>query len=272
MLPYVVEIDAGETLSFDAFGYTSTGGGYFNRMPKSWRLMTRDSTSEGWRTAQVHSGTADEFVQANYTDQGPWTTWGYDVIGDTEAVDINAGATLELNTAFEKFGTLNGAGTLQLDDTRAEIGAAGGDFAGKVTGSGTLVVSADQNFTDADLSGVSTLELAAGTMTGSASFGGKPLAIAFTGGVLDATLSNLGKVTVSGIVKIALPSAEEITAKRYRKTLVTAAELDTAVQAAFQNATFVHPGDMRGIQVTVRTTDTLVEVSAYKRGFAIIFR
>ena len=272
MLPYVVEIDAGETLSFDAFGYTSTGGGYFNRMPKSWRLMTRDSTSEGWRTAQVHSGTADEFVQANYTDQGPWTTWGYDVIGDTEAVDINAGATLELNTAFEKFGTLNGAGTLQLDDTRAEIGAAGGDFAGKVTGSGTLVVSADQNFTDADLSGVSTLELAAGTMTGSASFGGKPLAIAFTGGVLDATLSNLGKVTVSGTVKIALPSAEEIAAKRYRKTLVTAAELDTAVQAAFQNATFVHPGDMRGIQVTVRTTDTLVEVSAYKRGFAIIFR
>lgn len=272
MLPYVVEIDAGETLAFDAFGYTSTGGGYFNRMPKSWRLMTRNSTSEGWRTAQVHSGTADEFVQANYTDQGPWTTWGYDVIGDTESVDIHAGATLELNTAFEKFGTLNGAGTLQLDDTRAEIGAAGGDFAGKVSGSGTLVVSADQNFTSADLSGVSTLELAAGRMTGTASFGGQPLVISFTGGALDATLSDLGDVAVTGAVKIAIPAKAEIAPKGYVKTLVSGAVLDAAAQAAFRNATFVNPDALRGVKATVEVTDTSVVVSASLSGFSVLVR
>ena len=271
-MPYIVEIDAGETLAFDACGYTSTGGGFFNRMPKSWRLMTRNSTNENWRTAQLHNGVAADFKKENYADQGPWPTWGYDVIGDAEAVIVNAGAMLELNTAYEKFGTLNGAGALQLDGGRAEVAGAGGDFAGKVTGSGTLVVSADQNFSDADLSGVSTLELAAGRMTGTASFGGQPLVISFTGGALDATLSDLGDVAVTGAVKIAIPAKAEIAPKGYVKTLVSGAVLDAAAQAAFRNATFVNPDALRGVKATVEVTDTSVVVSASLSGFSVLFR
>ena len=271
-LPYIVEIDAGESLTFDAIGYTTTGGGYHGRMPKSWRVMVRNSTGEGWRTAQLHAGVSADFRRANYCDQGPWPTWGYDVIGDAEEVVIHEGATLELNTAYEKFGALNGAGTLQLDGGKAEISVAGGDFSGQVGGTGALVISADQNFAAADLSGVSTLELAAGRMTGSASFGGKALALTFTGGVLDATLSDMGDVSVTGPVKIAVPGEAEIKEKSYAKTLVANASLDEAARMAFRNATFERPDDSTRVMIAVEATETSVVVSARLCGFTVLLR
>lgn len=272
-LPYFVEIDAGEVLEFDAFGYTSTGGGFFGRMPKTWMLMMKQNAADNWQLVQRKDGDISEFSQSNYTDQGPWAIDGGNVIHDSKSVMIQSGATLEFNLPFEKFGALCGAGTLQLDDAKVEIAQAGGDFSGKVTGSGTLVASADQNFSDADLFGVSTLELAAGgSLTGTASFGGKPLVLSFTGGVLDATLSNIGNVTVNGEVKIAIPGDDEIKKKRYSKTLIENAILDEAAKDAFRRATFVRTNASRRVIITVNATDTSVVVSASMSGFALYIR
>ena len=141
-----------------------------------------------------------------------------------------------------------------------------------MTGSGTLVVSAGQSFADADLAGVSTLELAAGALTGTASFGGLPLVMAFTGGVLDATLSDISNVTVTGGVKIAIPGEDEIKAKRYSKTLIENAILDDAAKAAFRSATFVRPDASHRVMITVDATDASVVVHACLRGFVLHLR
>ena len=271
-LPYFIEVDAGEALEFDAFGYTSTGGGFFGRMPKTWMLLAKENADDGWQVVQRKDGDASEFTQNNYTDQGPWALDGGNVVHDGKSVMIQSGATLELNLPFEKFGALCGAGTLQLDGARAEISQAGGDFSGTVTGSGTLVVSAGQSFADAGLAGVSTLELAAGALTGTASFGGRPLVMAFTGGVLDATLSDIGNVTVTGGVKIAIPGEDAIKEKRYSKTLIENAILDDAAKAAFRSATFVRPDASHRVMITVDVTDTSVVVHACLRGFVLYLR
>ena len=93
-----------------------------------------------------------------------------------------------------------------------------------------------------------------------------------TGGVLDATLSDIGNVTVTGGVKIAIPGEDEIKAKRYSKTLIENAILDDAAKAAFRSATFVRPDASHRVMITVDATDTSVVVHASLRGFVLHLR
>ena len=96
--------------------------------------------------------------------------------------------------------------------------------------------------------------------------------MAFTGGVLDATLSDIGNVTVTGGVKIAIPGEDAIKEKRYSKTLIENAILDDAAKAAFRSATFVRPDASHRVMITVDATDTSVVVHASLRGFVLHLR
>ena len=277
--PSFVTIDAGETMTFDAYSLVGLRACWY-RMPSAWTFEISND-GEKWTRVDAKGGYMLTQEQRNlgdgYPEMGPFAL-RYPLlergegnsIGDTSPVSIADGATLRLATDYEKFGALSGAGTLDLEfNAVGEINVGAATFSGKVTGDGTLVVSGEgtQTFAGADLSGVKILELNGGMVAGSASFGGKDLAIAFNGGAIGAELSNIGALTVTGDVKYAVDLPEG--AESYSKTIVSGATLDAAAQEAFRGGAVSLP---RGWTGEISVDATSVRLSAWKKGSELILR
>jgi hypothetical protein len=283
--PSYAQVDAGENVAFDAYGFWSAAGGSsVARLPTGWRVwISQDGSS--WELLDARADMDDELTPANYTLQGPWNVTrkfpllnanngASNALGDESPVAISANATLEIAADYEKFGTLSGAGTLELTlGATAEINAVpvAGAFSGTVAGEGTLVVSgvATQAFDNATLTGVQTLELNGGTVTGTASAPGA-LAVSFGGGTWFGDLSAGGALTVTGTPVFGLP---ENPGAAFHKTLFTYTSIDSASATALATAEFddavMLPNGLKA-RVTVTGTSCVLTVAA--DGTIMIFR
>lgn len=285
--PSHVVITTPAEVEFDSYSLISTGRNnyYLGRLPSAWDFSVSGNGSNwyplDWK-GEYRLG-VDYTITKAYQEMGPFPVANKyplgdrgccDAIGDRSPVSIAAGATLGLKADFERFGALSGAGTLDLDwGAVAEINAfTPATFSGKVTATGTrstLVVSGTnvQTFATADLSGVATLELE-GTIAGTASFGGEDVTVAFNGGATAATLSDIGKLTVTGDVKLAL--SDDIVENGGRVTLFTYDSID-ASGSNLATATLVPPPTKkRNVEVTIGEKSTVVTVS--KRGIVLFVR
>ena len=144
-------------------------------------------------------------------------------------------------------------------------------FSGTISGSGTLVVSgvATQAFDNATLSGVTTLELNGGTVTGTASAPGA-LTVACGGGTWFGEMAASGALTVTGAPVIGLPSDPGAS---FRKTLFTYTSIDATSAASLAAATFDPSVTLpKGLKphVNVGTTSCVLTVAA--DGTIVIFR
>ena len=283
--PSFAQIDARRNVAFDAYGFwSSAGGGYEGRIPTGWRVWASQDGVD-WQLIDAKANMKGSITVRAYTVQGPWNVTrkfpllnanngAGNALGDESPVAISANATLEIAADYEKFGTLSGAGSLELvGGATAEINAvpAAGSFSGTVTGSGTLVVSgvATQAFDNAALSGVTTLELNGGTVTGTASAPGA-LTVACGGGVWFGELAAGGALTMTGTPVIGLPSDP---GPAFRKTLFTYTSIDSASAAALQGASFDTAVELpKGLKphVTVDATSCVLTVAA--DGTIMIFR
>ena len=283
--PSFVTVDAGAELAFDAYAFWSAAGGCRdNRIPTSWTLsLSADGVN--WIAVDSHYGEKASF--GNYQIQGPWSvadkypllgaTCATDALGDASPVTVAAGAELEIDSDYEKFGTLSGPGTVTLTaGAVAEINACVADaaaFSGAVTGAGTLAVCGDraQTFADAALT-VPKLELNGGVVAGTASFGGGDLVLACNGGALWGTLSGVGTLSLTGTPKIALP-ADTFEQGGARMTLVQATSISADAQAAFQKAEVVAPEGLPGSWTPhVSVSATEIKVSVGPSGTVLYFR
>ena len=283
--PSYAQIDAYRNVAFDAYGFwSSAGGGYDGRIPTGWRVWASQDGVD-WQLIDAKADMKGSITVREYALQGPWNVarkfpllnannGAGNAIGDASPVAISADAALEIAADYEKFGTLSGAGTLELvNGATAEINAvpAAGAFSGTVTGSGTLVVSgvATQAFDNAKLSGVTTLELNGGTVTGTASAPGA-LTVACGGGTWFGELAASGALTVTGAPVIGLPSDPGAS---FRKTLFTYTSINATSAASLAAATFDPSVTLpKGLKphVNVGTTSCVLTVAA--DGTIVIFR
>ena len=283
-MPSSVTVDAGEELTFDAYTFFSVADGYrLHRLPTAWTLAVSTNGTD-WCDIDSRVMSSDALSQDMYAPQGMYSvgnvypllsaTAARNSIGDESPVTIDSGATLAIAAAYEKFGTLSGAGTLELvGGATAEINAvpAAGTFSGTVSGSGTLAVSgvATQAFDNATLSGVETLEVNGGVVTGTASASGA-LSVAFGGGTWFGELAADGALTVTGTPVIGLPTNP---GEAFRKTLFTYTSIDAASATALASATFDPSVELpKGLKprVTVTGTSCILTVSA--DGTIILFK
>ena len=254
-MPSCITVDAGEEMTFDAYTFFSAAGGdYWYRVPTAWTLAVSTNGTD-WVDVDSRVVSSSELAHATYAQQGLYSvgnvypllnaTTARNSLGDESPVTIDSGATLAIAADYEKFGTLSGAGTLELQlGATAEINTLSGGaqlvvpaaFSGTVSGSGTLVVSgvATQAFDNATLSGVETLEVNGGVVTGTASASGA-LSVAFGGGTWFGELAAGGALTVTGSPVIGLPINP---GGAFRKTLFTYTSIDAASAAALASATF----------------------------------
>ena len=289
-MPSCVKVDAGEEMTFDAYTFFSAAGGcYWQRIPTSWTLAVSTNGTD-WVDIDSRVVSPTDLKKVTYAQQGLYSvgdvypllnaTTARNSLGDESPVTIDSGATLAIAAEYEKFGTLSGAGTLELQlGATAEINTvAGGSrssateaFFGTVSGSGTLVVSgvATQTFANASLAGVTTLEVNGGVVDGTASAPGA-LAVSFGGGTWFGELSAGGALTVTGTPVIGLPSDPGTS---FRKTLFTYTSIDAASAAALASATFdpsvTLPKNLKP-RVRVNATSCVLTVSA--DGIIVIFR
>ncbi|MBQ6337926.1 MAG: autotransporter-associated beta strand repeat-containing protein [Kiritimatiellae bacterium] len=289
-MPSCVTVDAGEELTFDAYTFFSTADTYrLHRLPTAWTLAISTNGTD-WCDVDSRVVSPDALSQDMYAPQGMYSvgnvypllsaTAARNSIGDESPVTIDSGATLAIAAAYEKFGTLSGAGTLELvNGATAEINAIPGGsrscatepFSGTVSGSGTLVGSgvATQTFANASLTGVTTLELNGGVVTGTASVPGA-LTVACGGGTWFGTLAAGGALTVTGAPVIGLPSDP---GSAFRKTLFTYTSIDAVSAAALAAATFdtsvTLPKNLKP-HVNVGATSCVLTVTA--DGTIVIFR
>ena len=286
VFPFDVLIDAGEgqTVEFDAYGFhNDTANGA--RRPDSWKLWIsndnenwhlvddlKDQTSSDAKTGDAgHWSIADKLAVTN--------TFTTTAIGDSAPVEIAAGATLRLDTDCEKFGVLSGEGTLEfVSGAKAVVNAAMAsdtNFCGAVTGGGTLAIAggAAQVFGGADLSGVSTLDLAKGSVAGSAGFGGNDLTIAFGSGDTGLTLpqlTNIGKLTITGDVKIVIPPE---TSRTLRTQVLSWNSIDGESLAKLRAATIVNNSPLKTKQfnIIVDEANKTFTVAYHNVGLVIVF-
>ena len=283
-MPSCVTVDAGEELTFDAYTFFSAAGGCnWQRIPTAWTLAVSTNGTD-WCDVDSRVVSPSTLSQANYAQQGMYSvgnvypllsaTAARNSIGDESPVMIDSGATLAIAAAYEKFGTLSGAGTLELvNGATAEINAmpTNGVFSGTVSGSGTLVVSgvATQAFDTAKLSGVTTLELNGGVVTGTVSAPGA-LAVSFGGGTWFGELSAGGALTVTGAPVIGLPSDP---GAAFRKTLFTYTSIDATSAAALAAATFDSSVELpKGLKPRVSVDATSCVLTVTADGTMVIFR
>ena len=298
--PSYAQIDAHRNVAFDAYGFwSSAGGGYDGRIPTGWRVWASQDGVD-WQLIDAKADMKGSITVREYALQGPWNVarkfpllnannGAGNAIGDASPVAISADAALEIAADYEKFGTLSGAGTLELvNGATAEINAipatpagmpetggaqlvAPAAFSGTISGSGTLVVSgvATQAFDNATLSGVTTLELNGGTVTGTASAPGA-LTVACGGGTWFGELAASGALTVTGAPVIGLPSDPGAS---FRKTLFTYTSINATSAASLAAATFDPSVTLpKGLKphVNVGTTSCVLTVAA--DGTIVIFR
>ena len=177
---------------------------------------------------------------------------------------------LKIDADYEQFGPLSGAGSLDLVwNAVGEINAcASATFSGSVTGKGTLAVCGDavQSFDGAVLSGVKTLELNGGAIAGTASFDGNDVTVAFNGGATGAALSGIGTLTVTGVVKYALPDVTGMDSCSV--TLFTATSIPAESKTLLENGELAPHTWLWKVTVT----DTIVTLEGRRRGLAIIIK
>ena len=283
-MPSYVTVDAGEELTFDAYTFFSAAGGCnWQRIPTAWTLAVSTNGTD-WCDIDSRVVSPSTLSQAYYAQQGMYSvgnvyplldaTTARDSLGDESPVTIDSGATLEIAADYEKFGTLSGAGTLRLrPGATAEINAlpSPAEFSGTVSGAGTLVVSgvATQAFNNATLSGVETLEVDGGVVTGTASASGA-LSVAFGGGTWFGELATGGALTVTGAPVIGLPSDP---GAAFRKTLFTYTSIDATSAAALAAATFDTSVELpKNLKPHVNVGATACVLTVTADGTMVIFR
>ena len=287
-LPSFVVINAHQVLEFDSYAFVSTSRvvPYTDRIPKAWTFsVSRDNSSNDSYTIIDSVGTympgTDYSITQNYQLLGPFNvaskypildTTAANSIGDESPVAISNNATLKIDADYEKFGPLSGAGTLDLVlDAVGEINAyAPATFSGSVTGRGTLAVCGDsvQTFDGATLSGVKTLELNGGAITGTASFSGNDVTVAFNGGATRAALSGIGTLTVTNDVKYAVPDVTGI--ESYSATLFTATNIPAASKALLEAGEIVNAS--RKWKWSVSVSDTSVVLRGNRIGLIFLIK
>ena len=289
-MPSSVTVDAVEEVTFDAYTFFSAAGGcYWNRIPTAWTVAVSTNGTD-WVDVDSRVVSPSNLTKATYTQQGLYSvgdvypvldvTTARNSLGDESPVAIDSCATLAIAADYEKFGTLSGAGTLELQlGATAEINTLSGGaqlvvpaaFSGTVSGEGTLVVSgvATQTFANASLAGVTTLEVNGGVVAGTASATGS-FAVSFGGGTWFGELATGGALTVTGAPVIGLPVDM---GAAFRKTLFTYTSIDTASAAALASATFDPSVELpKGLKprVSVGATSCVLTVAA--DGTMMIFR
>ena len=278
-LPSYIDIDAGEEVEFDAYGYTGCKN-YWARLPAAWKFYVSSDGVE-WHLADSQADVRDELdVQTEYGNQGPWSIADRypllsagpgNAIGDESPVEIAAGAKLEIVEDYEKFGPLSGAGELMQSIGIAEIGTLAkqpATFAGSLCAK-ELIVSGTgiETFDGVDLSNVGKVTFAGGTLAGSVTAGN--LVLSFEGGAFGGTVTSADSVSVVGRPKISVPAE---LGKSYRRTIIENATIDSASAAALENAEVVSDGSLRGYDVLVTVTDDSAVITATKRGFVLFVR
>lgn len=280
-MPSYVVLDAGEgnELTFDAYGfYSAANGGRDERVPTAWTF----SVSEDGRTWYVVDEQVGqrEIVKGDYALQGPWSvadrypllaaTSATDALGDASPVALAAGATLALDSDYEKFGTLSGAGTLRLcNGAVGEVNLCrNGVFAGTVTGKGTLAVCgvATQTLDGATLD-VARLELNGGTVAGTAARSGD-MVVAFNGGAWSGSLSVAGTFTATGTPVFALP---ETVPNGFRQTLFAYESLSEEAAASLAAAE-IRGEPPKGLKAKVRVGAKSCVLSVAADGTVLFFR
>lgn len=280
-MPSFVILDAGEgnELTFDAYGfYAAASGGRDERIPTAWTFSVSED-GKTWHVVDEQVGQR-EIVKTDYALQGPWSVAGRypllaaasatDALGDASPVALSAGATLVLDSDYERFGTLSGAGTLRLcNGAVGEVNLCrNGVFTGTVTGKGTLAVCgvATQTLDGATLD-VARLELNGGTVAGTASRSGD-VALAFNGGVWMGSLSVAGAFTAAGTPVFALP---ETVPDGFRQTLFAYGSLseETAACLAAAEVRGEVPEDLK-VKVRVDAKRCVLSVAA--DGTVLFFR
>ena len=195
---------------------------------------------------------------------------GKGLLGDASPVALSAGATLVLDSDYERFGTLSGAGTLRLcNGAVGEVNLCrNGVFTGTVTGKGTLAVCgvATQTLDGATLD-VARLELNGGTVAGTASRSGD-VALAFNGGVWMGSLSVAGAFTAAGTPVFALP---ETVPDGFRQTLFAYGSLSEETAACLAAAE-VRGEVPEGLKVKVRVDAKRCVLSVAADGTVLFFR
>ena len=280
-MPSFVILDAGEgnELTFDAYGfYAAANGGCNERIPTAWTFSVSED-GKTWHVVDEQVGQR-EIVKKDYALQGPWSVAGRypllaaasatDALGDASPVALSAGATLVLDSDYERFGTLSGAGTLRLcNGAVGEVNLCrNGVFTGTVTGKGTLAVCGVATLTlDGATLDVARLELNGGTVAGTASRSGD-VALAFNGGVWMGSLSVAGAFTAAGTPVFALP---ETVPDGFRQTLFAYGSLSEETAACLAAAEVC--GEVpEGLKVKVRVDAKRCVLSVAADGTVLFFR
>jgi hypothetical protein len=126
-----------------------------------------------------------------------------------------------------------------------------------------------QAFDNATLTGVETLEVNGGVVTGTASASGA-LSVAFGGGTWFGELAADGALTVTGAPVIGLPSDPGVA---FRKTLFTYTSIDAASAAALAAATFDQSVTLpKGLKPRVNVGATACVLTVTADGTIVIFR
>ena len=280
-MPSWAVIDAGEEVVFDGYGFYSAAlGGYSERIPVSWTFsVSTDGTTWHEVDNRVQERSAVKVEQ--YTLQGIWSvadkfpllnaTDATDALGDASPVQIADGATLEIDSVYEKFGTLSGAGTLKVNSgVVAEVNACvDGSFSGAVMGEGTLAFcgTATQMLSNATFR-LPKLELNGGVVTGTASHTGD-LSITFNEGAWSGTLAVSGKLTATGTPRFAVPTPAAGGA--IRQTLFIYGSIDAASAEVLKSAEIV--GELpAGLKAKIHVGDGMCVLTAAADGSVILFR
>lgn len=288
-VPSYVMIDAGEEIVFDSYSFVSTSpyGTFTAKLPKAWNFsVCTDGDIASFTTidsvGSYAPGTDYAITQA-YQQLGPFNVASRfpvldglagNSIGDRSPVSIAEEATLKLDTPYEVFGPLSGSGTLDLGwfCTGGINAYENATFSGRVSGCGTLVIcgTGTQTFDGAKLAGVRTLQIASGTIVGTASFEGCDVTVSFRGGAVGAALSDIGHLAVSGNVKYAVPPLPA-EAKSFSATIFSASFISAESKSLLESGEFC--GELRkNWKYGVTVTDTSVIVHGHARGTIVVVR
>ena len=300
VLPNDLIIDAGEALTFDAYGFTY-GTATSARQPVSWNLYVSEDGST-WHLADNRNDMRNQLVDTQYAECGPFSIGsqmrhlaaGGNAIGDASTVIVNGNAVLEFNTDYEVFGPLSGAGRLSLvgsscAETRIPSGASS-SYSGKLSGAGTLVKGGEGtlsidgevdlngtlrvkngtlNLNGASITQLNVLSLEGGRLEGNGTVAaGAPLQIDFEGGSYLGTIRNIGALTVTGNVVYAVP---EGLSHPFAQTLFKYDSIDEISAAALRNG--VPERDVpTALQPIITVSPKSCRISYGQIGFKIILR
>ncbi len=279
-------VKASEDLPLDA--YALYMGGQWeanNRVPNIWTL---DASYDGitWATIDSCANGYEVFTALNESWRYMWDHRFFlrtvdtrqlsgkgltDGLGDAATVTVSAGATLNIHSAQETVGRLEGAGTVSLSGYSPVLTLKGLDFSGAMTGSGELVLEAGlHHFSDADLSGVRKITVRAGAVvTGRALLGGNDLEVVSEGGAWAAEYAGIGVFKLVG-EPLAMPLLEPDNAKKVVRKCFAYAETDAASKALFLASTTA--GWPAVSRLSLKANDHAMSFKATSSGMVIVIQ